>query len=209
MSTTDNELSSLLTQLTRSSQSRGTVDALLGASLSQAGSLSSSLSDKTPSVGDARSSAIDEKVQPTGIKFGSASNSKTEAAQSGTDWGRLLQQTASGGLAGALSGSLGSIAGIGGIVTGLLSIFGGGKTAPPPLVRFQLPDAQLETVSFTSKGVAPEGGAPVQGSSTPLTTVYSPSQAMPSGSVQSTYITQVVKNALLNSSSLNDVITDL
>jgi hypothetical protein len=122
----------------------------------------------------------------------------------------LLKQTAAGGLASFLGGGLGSVAGLGGLVSGLVHLFGGGNSAPPPLVQFQLPDSQERTVYLSSKGSTVYQGTSVEQASLP--------NAGGTGSTnisgqklqyQSTQIADAVKKALLNSSSLNDVIAEI
>jgi hypothetical protein len=85
--------------------------------------------------------------------------------------------------------------GIGSLISGLTSLFGGGKTAPPALIAYQLPTSQEQTIS-TGSSVSTPGvyGGPL--ASTPFEN-------------QSGQIVQSVKQALLNSSSLNDVIAEL
>jgi hypothetical protein len=64
---------------------------------------------------------------------------------------------------------------------------GGGKSAPPPLVQFQLPDSQSQTIYISSN--TRSNTEPAQ--------------------YQSAQIADAVKKALLNSSSLNDVIAEI
>jgi hypothetical protein len=133
----------------------------------------------------------------------------------------LLKQTASGGIASAFSGGFASIAGLGGLISGIASLFGvGGKSTPPPLVEFQLPSSQSQTIY-----VSPNGSATLQGnavessgigststgiypkpSSPGISTAGASSQSL---QYQSAQIAQAVKMALLNSSSLNDVIAEI
>lgn len=126
----------------------------------------------------------------TGIQFGSPSSSRVTSSGSSGEWSTLLKQTESGGIAGIGSGGglslLGSVAGIGGLISGLSSLFGGGKSTPPPLTAFQLPQSQQQTISIGSNT---ESNIPLR--------------------YQSTQIAQAVKQALLNSSSLNDVIAEI
>jgi hypothetical protein len=105
----------------------------------------------------------------------------------------LLEQAASGGLASAFGGSfgLGSITGLGSIISGIASLFGGGKKTLAPLQEFHLPAAQNQTMSVGANG---ESGTNVT------------SQSLQDHSAQ---IAQAVKTALLHSSSLNDVIAEI
>jgi hypothetical protein len=205
----DNGLKSLLTQLTKSSKAQLVGDSPLGLSMPQSKNLMPSAASRLPMEGDARATTVNAKLQPSEVSFGSPSSSTTAGSDSGTDWARLLRQSASSGLAGGLTSGLSSIIGIGGLVTGLLDLFGGGKSTPPPLARFELPESRAQTVAFDSKTMTVEGGAPILGTSGALTTLYTSSPSVSTQSQQAAYITQAVKNALLHSSSLNDVIADL
>ena len=121
----------------------------------------------------------------------------------------------------ALGGSfgLGSIGGIGTIISSISSLFGGGsKKTLPPLVSFSLPNAKNETLHVGAQGspVSYQSGVTQQATSGPqASSAYSPSvtSSQPTSTVwiqnQSTQIAQAVKTALLNSSSLNDVISEL
>jgi hypothetical protein len=129
------------------------------------------------------------------INFGVASRAATRNPQSSSMWSHLLSATTSGGLAGTLSGVVGFSGGISSIISGLTSLLGGGKTTPPALLAYQLPTSQQQTIST--------------GSSVSTTGVYGgPASTTPFAN-QSGQIVQTVKQALLNSSSLNDVISEL
>jgi hypothetical protein len=121
-----------------------------------------------------------------------------------------------------LSGGLGSIGGLGSLISGIVGLFGGGggKKTPPPLVDFQLPSSQEQTVYAGSKGRTVYQGSVAAPTSVPATGVgvYSNAgQLQTSGSSpnpqwiqeQSVQIAEAVKSALLNSSSLNDVIGEI
>lgn len=157
------------------------------------------------------------------IQFGRPSQSSSKAASSSeSEWTNLLKQTASGGIASALSGGLGSIGGLGSLISGIVHLFGGGnsKKTPPPLVQFHLPASQEQSLSVSSRGNSVHQGSVVEGTGpgTPGAGIYgNASQLHTSGSSPSTQwiqeqsgqIAEAVKNALLNSSSLNDVIGEL
>jgi len=64
---------------------------------------------KPPSPGGSRSTAMGAKDTATGIHFGHPSNARTSATPSGSAWTNLLKQSASGGVANALTGGLSSI----------------------------------------------------------------------------------------------------
>ncbi len=129
------------------------------------------------------------------INFGNASRAATRNPQTTSTWSKLLSSTTAGGLANTLSGAAGFSGGISTIVSGLTNLFRGGKTAPPALVAYQLPTSQQQIISI--------------GSSVSTPGVYGgPASATPFQN-QGGQIVQTVKQALLNSSSLNDIITGL
>jgi hypothetical protein len=158
-----------------------------------------------------------------GIQFGKPSQSGSKrSSSSGSEWTNLLKHTASGGIASALSGGLASIGGIGSLIGGIMHLFGGGskKRTPPPLVEFRLPTSQEQTLTVSSKGSSVHQGnvTEIAGVSTPGAGIYKNTNELhTSGSSASTQwiqeqsgqIAEAVKNALLNSSSLNDVIGEL
>jgi len=218
-----NNLSSLLSQLKKQKITGLSVNKLLApTSVITQSQGASEKAMKPASAGDAKTSAMDAKTVPTGINFGSPSNKTTSTSQSSSEWSNLLQQTASGGVASAFGGGgLGSIAGLGGLIAGIASLFGGGKSTPPPLVEFELPASQTQTVYVSSNGASTYQGSVTQQSSSVKTggAMYisspTPQPSSPNSSAgqtfqyQSTQIAQAVKTALLNSSSLNDVIADI
>src|SRR5581483_733536 len=100
------------------------------------------------------SAGSSEKLQS--IQFGRpSSNTTPTSSSSGNAWKSVLSQTASGGLASVLSGGLSSIAGLGGLISDITSLFGGSsKAAPPPLALFSLPDSIQQTAYVRSKGTS-------------------------------------------------------
>ncbi len=174
---------------------------------------------KAPSSRDARALSMSAKNTPTGIRFGNPSSSGTRASRSSSSSLNLLRQTASGGIANAFTGGLGAVAGLGGLVSGIMSLFGGGShNTLPPLVPFQLPQSQEQTVYVSSKGSTTFQGTNVEQSSLPTPTGNIPAASNPASlsgtgsqafQIQSSQIAQAVKTALLNSSSLNDVIAEI
>jgi hypothetical protein len=218
----ENNLSGLLSQLSSQKIDDQSVSKLLTpTNIVSSSQGSSQKATKPPGLGDTRVSSMSAKTVPTGISFGSPSNNRASTSQSGSEWASLLTKTASGGVASAFGGGgLSSIAGLGGLISGIVSLFGGGKSAPPPLVEFQLPASQTQTVYVSSNGSSvyqgnvtqQEGGSKAD---TPIYTNPGTPQASSSGpngqsfQYQSTQIAQAVKTALLNSSSLNDVIAEI
>lgn len=220
MAKTNNGLSNLVKQLSSPKINGLSLTKLLKpvTLVNQTQSSSTGSSAKLPALGETKGLSMSAKDSPTGINFGSPSNSRIPSAQSSSELTNLLKQTASGGIASALSGGLSSIAGLGGLVSGIISLFGGGNSTPPPLVDFQLPQSQQQTVYVSSKGSTTFQGTDVEQAapSTSAGGIYSGTGQTgnlgASGQTlqyQSSQIAQAVKNALLNSSSLNDVIAEI
>lgn len=167
-------------------------------------------------LSDTKASGINGPVEAKSIQFGSPSSTKFSSTTTGSSWGTLLNQFASGGAANALGNSLGSIGGLGSLVSGIISLFGGSKQAPPALVRFQLPASQTETayIGSQSRSVL-QGAASEQSIRSTTPPIYASSRtsknsnASPAITYDTAAITQAVKQALLNSSSLNDVIAEI
>ena len=129
------------------------------------------------------------------ISFGRASRAATRNPAPASLLSHFLSGSASGGIGGTVSQAAGFSFGIGSLISGLTSLFGGGKTAPPALVAYQLPTSQSQTLT-TGSTVSTPG-------------VYGGPSAPSPFDNQSGQIVQTVKQALLNSSSLNDVIAEL
>ena len=177
---------------------------------------------------DLKSVSLLTKTSLTGIQFGSPSSSNSASAGSssgGSGWASLLGQTTSGsGLASLFTSglaSLGKIGSIGSMVSGIADLFGGGgKPTLPDLVRFQLPTSQEQTIYVGSQGITAYQGNSVQQAVTtqPSGGTYGASgqgqSAPPNADPQwfldnSNHIAQAVKNAMLNSSSINDVVSEV
>jgi hypothetical protein len=135
--------------------------------------------------------------QSTGqpISFGRASRAATRNSSSPSQASKFLSGSSSSGLGGTVSQALGFGGGIGSLISGLASLFGGGKTAPPPLLAYQLPTSLSQTITIGSAVSTPG--------------VYGGPPAASPFENHSGQIVQSVKQALLNSSSLNDVIAEL
>ena len=141
----------------------------------------------------------------SGLNFG-ALHTKTSAVvgQTGSQWMSLLN-SATGGSGGLLGGGLLSSGGFG-FVTKLLNLFGGGKSSPAAPVAFQSPVSQHRSINITSPGAASSVTLGVNSAATdshPQVGSTVPSHA------QSAQVVQIVKQALLTSSSLNDVISEI
>lgn len=89
------------------------------------------------------------------IDLGKAPRTTTKTPQSSSSWLSLLSGATSGGLASSFSGAIGLGGGIGSLISGLASLFGGGQTTPPALVAYQLPTSQGQTIHVGSSGSTP------------------------------------------------------
>lgn len=112
--------------------------------------------------------------------------------------------------------------GVGPLITGLIRLFGGGggQSEPPPLVKFQLPAAVSREeslrgsadggslVSYGQNGLPRSAGGSTSGSPQQITIQV---QAIDSKSFldHSESIARAVREAMLYSHSLNDVVTEL
>ena len=187
MAKSKNNFGGLVSHLSAGKSSSANPAGLLSATGKSHGSLGAG-NLKAGSNRDTRTAPLSSSLRTKGIEFGTLSSSKGIASQPGTDWTHLLTQTMSGGLASALGGSfgLGSIGGLGSIISGIASLFGSAKKSPAPLAQFQLPHSQNATVYIANQT---NSGQWIQD--------------------QSAQIAQAVKTALLHSSSLGDVIADI
>lgn len=178
---------------------------------------SSSTASTLGRLADTKALGIGGAAMPTSIHFGTPSSTRTSAPTSGNTWTKFLTQTASGGLGSAVGNGFGTIGGLGSLVSNLLNLFGSSKPAPPPLARFQLPDSQSQTIYLGSQTTSVlQGAASEQSVKSNSQPIYTSTGALATGSPGSTAkiadasaIVQVVKQALLNSSSLNDVISEI
>jgi len=213
-----NNLSTLLNQLSR------------GGSRVQSGSINNLVAQATDSAGsgralgtgrnsEIRTSSFSGPTEARGIVFGKPASSSRATQQTGGELTKLLKQTATDGIMSALGGSfgLGSITGIGSIVSGIVSLFGSGKKSPPPLVEFQLPASESRTLYVGgNNGTLYSGSASHSVNTAPAGAgIYSTAEAHQSSSNpqwiqdQNSQIAQAVKTALLHSSSLADVISEI
>ena len=208
MARSKNYISAITRKMSDVQPSAISIDKLLKAS--QATS-ARSLSVSSRSTDATKSSSDSATGKATGIQFGHPSASGTTGStQSSSIWPNLLKQTASGGLGSILTGG----AGIGSLVSGILHLFGGGgKSAPPPLVKFHLPTTQAQTLHVTSTGSSSYSGSTansgVNPTASPTNSVAGQVTSTEALRYQNAQIAQAVKTALLNSSSLNDVISEL
>jgi len=168
---------------------------------------------KPPGSGDVKSQSLSTAGDvKAGMNFGSPSSNRMASSQGTSEWANLLRQTASGGISSAFGGGLlSAIGGLGGLVSSIAGLFGGSKKTLAPLTLFQLPNSQTNTVFVSTKAA---GTASVNtdsgGASGPLQTSSTEEAGQgQSFQYQSSEIAQAVKQALLNSSSLNDVIAEI
>lgn len=177
--------------------------------------------ESTPAIGsskpgrsrDSTLSSLTGKIATGGMRFGGSSSSGTTTSSgTGSQWTNLLKQTARGGIASALGGGLKDIGGIASIVSGFIHLFGGGKSAPPPLVHFEAPASQNQT-AFVGSSTGPakwvDSGTSAQGTLSKGIYASGPEPNLQAFQYQSAQIAQAVKHALLNSNSLNDVIAEI
>lgn len=159
---------------------------------------------------DVRSLPLSDTGTAKGINFGSPSSNRIASSQGGSEWTNLLKQTASGGISSAFGGgALSAIGGLGGLVSSFAGLFSGGTKTEAPLTLFRLPDSQTETVSATSNGAGTSQAGMRSGIYAAPTASSTQIEQGQTSAAQSAQITAAVKQALLNSSSLNDVIAEI
>ena len=113
------------------------------------------------------------------------------------------------------------------LIGGLFGLFGGGSEQPPPLVKYTMPQALYFQGADTGQSISPgdydqfgmprasgasSASTPTSGGAAPATPQITVSvQAMDSRSFldHSTEIAQAVRQAMLNLSPINDVVSDL
>jgi len=176
--------------------------------------------ESTPTAGSFRAGRLRDvsfasltgKMASSGLRFGGSSSLGTTSSGNGSQWTNLLKQTAKGGVSSALGGGLKDVGGIASIVSGFLSLFRGGKEAPPPLVHFEAPAPQNRTV-FLGAATGPaqwsESGTSAHSNSSKGIYASGQEPNVQSLQYQSSQIAQAVKQALLHSSSLSDVIAEI
>ncbi len=172
--------------------------------------------------------ALGEHLGTLGMQLGSlqgVSQAVAEAVKANTQaldtntWNRGGAESTAGSVGKTVLGAIGSGTGLSPLITGIAKLFGGGsaKTEPPALVRYSLP-APMSVQAGTSSGL-PEAFAvePMQGGVSRPVSVTGPSpqihvnvQAMDSRSFldHSADIAMAVRQAMLESSVLNDVIRE-
>ncbi len=148
-----------------------------------------------------------EQVQAAVI----SQNTDAPAGSSGTSGDSALERAGS-----AVAGALGNGFGVAPLIGGLASLFGGGgSSAPPPLSVYTAPESiQFEGDVYRGEGMTDWSGSRgvASGASLPSNAQITVQvNAMDSRSFldHSQEIANAVRQAMLNSSSLNDVVSDL
>jgi hypothetical protein len=159
---------------------------------------------KTASSHDLTTTNTGKVVQA--LHFG-AFHSKVTGSATSSPWGSLLG-SASGGASSLLSGGILSN-GTFGFVGKLLSLFGGGKSTTAVPQPFVMPASQQQTINVAPGSAVSLGVQSSSNAGGPNGPVYQTSSVQSDNGAQSTQIVQVVKQALLTSSSLNDVISEI
>lgn len=212
MARSRNNVSKLVQHVSGSRQGGSLPENLLHSTQGSSGSTAG----RPGAIDGAHASLLGSSDHLKAIQFGGPSSSglRASSTSSSGDLQSLLRQGASAGLGGLLENSLSNLGGIGSLVTAFFHMFGGGgKSAPPPLVRFQLPSAQEQTAYVSSSGKSVYAGKVVEnGNSQSGSGGQGSSGRVSAGQsqqYQSGEIAQAVKTALLTSSTLNDVISEI
>ena len=170
---------------------------------------SSNRSLKIGASGDLTRLQVGSQSSAKPIQFGSPSdkgNKSSSSRKTGSTWTGLLDSVASGGISDLLGGGGFLSAGLDYLSSGIASIFGGNtQTVPEPLTRFALPNGQDQTIYFDAR----QSGSQASASSSVVSGIYDSSQSSRLNQASKAEIIQTIKNALLTSSSLNDVIGEL
>lgn len=163
---------------------------------------------KISASADLQRLSSDDRRTARAIEFGSPSRATTtHAVATGSSWTNLLEKTASGSISDLLGEGGPLSSGVSYLVSGLSKLLGGSsEPAVQPLVRFALPESQDQTLYSNGNGLSS-----VQSSITRQESpVYGGSQGTSySEQAQKAQMVQTIRNAILTSSSLNDVIGEL
>ncbi len=125
-----------------------------------------------------------------------------------------------GGLAGSFLG--GGLGGLSPIISGLIGLFGGGSSAPAPLVPFQLPSSVqfqggidgggnggVTAADYGQNGAPRAAGSSRAPSRSPQVTIQVNAMDTQSFLNHSSDIAEAVRQALLHSNSLNDAVAGI
>ena len=149
--------------------------------------------------------------------LGLASTIATAAGSGGDD---------GGGVGSTIASIFTSGLGLAPLVSGLLGLFGGGSSSPPPLEKYTMPDPLYFQGADTGSGIdsadydqfgtprtysAPSGagGSSTSASGSPQISVNVQAMDAQSFLDHSTEIAQAVRQAMLTLNSVNDVVNDL
>jgi hypothetical protein len=175
----------------------------MGASFSAGGSDSSSLADASNEISQLRT-AYQQQTQL--IAANTQALQSNTSSQSSQSVGSTIGNVASG----FLGGSLGLLSPI---VSGIMSLFGGGNSTPAPLTTYTPPppvsiDGFLQPQSSTTQSASQKGGASATPAAPQVTVQVS---AMDSQSFmdRASDIASAVREAMLNLHPINDVISNL
>jgi hypothetical protein len=130
------------------------------------------------------------------VNFGRAARAATRnSTSSGSAFSQVVSAASGGSIGGTVAKSLGFGGPIGSLISGISGLFGGGKTTPPALTAYELPTSQSQVIA--------------SGSTASIPGTYGGTSAASSFDHQSGQVVKSVKEALLNSSALNDIISEL
>jgi hypothetical protein len=153
--------------------------------------------------------SIGSTLTPKAIQFGSPSSvgsTSRALTGSGDEWTKLLNNATSSSIGSLIGGGF-LESGINSLISGITDLFDGGGKSESPLVRFALPDSQQKTMHVSSEGLSSSAGNIASPQNNDKGQAYKDVQQGPLyGQSQ---IVQAVKNALLTSSTLNDIIAEI
>ena len=144
------------------------------------------------------------------LNFGSL-HTKVTGSGGGSTFGTLLNAASSGGASSLISGGILSVGGLG-FIGKLLGLFGGSKSTPAASTPFVMPASQVQTLNIGSSSNSSSVALGVQSSvngSSQSGPAYQVNSSPNDHAAQSAQVVQIVKQALLTSSSLNDVVSEI
>lgn len=193
----------MATRKSRSSSKKGVSSSSIDI-LKTINQATSSRTPKLGSPGDLTGLSLGSQSSVRPLEFGTPSNKGTtssSSSKSSNSWTSLLGSISTGGVSDLIGGGGLLSAGLDYLSNGFASLFGGSTITAAPLTRFELPDSQDQSISINH--------APATTSGTTTSGLYNSSQPSQLSQTSKVQIVQTVKNALLTSSSLNDVIGEL
>lgn len=154
---------------------------------------------------DLKKLSASDRVFATPIAFGKPSSSGTVHSSSSTsNWQSLINKGVKSGF--SSEGFGGGLLGLGlsTLVSGLSDLFGGGQKTEEPLKLFSLPDVQDVTAYQSTAGLSGTANESA-GDRSGRSGLY----GRKTSATDQASVVKAVKQALLTSSSLNDIIGDL